>query len=231
MADNRTGAPIKSLTGEYVNTKISDGTDVLGVNADGSLNAVVTATDLDIRNLAPATDKVAIGDGTHDLDVNADGSLNAVVSATNLDIRDLTAASDFVGIKNGANQLAINVDGSVNAVVTEAPKTPVVDFEKATAVAQDATYNFDYVTTNTKTFTGNHIKVGCAGACKVEVGYWNGVDTFTVVETFFQQPSFNFDHSIAFLKQVGDGTIGIRIAVTNLDDARDIYCTIYGGEV
>ena len=153
------------------------------------------------------------------------------MSATNLDIRDLTAASDFVGVKNGANQLAINADGSVNAVVTEAPKTPVVDFEKATAVAQDATYNFGYVTTNTKTFTGNHIKVGCAGACKVEVGYWNGVDTFTVVETFFQQPSFNFDHSIAFLKQVGDGTIGIRVAVTNLDDARDIYCTIYGDEV
>ena len=193
MADNRTGAPIKSLTGEYVNTKISDGTDILAVNADGSLNAVV--------------------------------------SSTNLDIRDLTAASDSVAIKNGANTLAINVDGSVNAVVTEAPKTPVVDFEKATAVAQDATHNFDYATTNTKTFTGNHIKVGCAGACKVEVGYWNGVDTFTVVETFFQQPSFNYDHSIAFLKQVGDGTIGIRVAVTNLDDARDIYCTIYGGEV
>lgn len=193
MADNRTGAPIKSLAGEYVNTKISDGTDILAVNADGSLNAVV--------------------------------------SSTNLDIRDLTAASDSVAIKNGANTLAINADGSVNAVVTEAPKTSVVDFEKATAVAQDATYSFDYVTTNTKTFTGNHIKIGCAGACKVEVGYWNGVDTFTVVETFFQQPSFNYDHSIAFLKQVGDGTIGIRVAVTNLDDARDIYCTIYGGEV
>jgi hypothetical protein len=38
---------------------VTDGTDDLEINADGSLNAVVTATDLDIRDLDASTDSVA----------------------------------------------------------------------------------------------------------------------------------------------------------------------------
>lgn len=40
--------------------KIGDGTDFMLVNADGSINAVVTATNLDIRDLVFATDKVDV---------------------------------------------------------------------------------------------------------------------------------------------------------------------------
>lgn len=40
--------------------QIGDGTDIMLVNADGSINAVVSATNLDIRDLAFATDKVDV---------------------------------------------------------------------------------------------------------------------------------------------------------------------------
>ena len=43
------------------NIAISDGTDTLAINGDGSLNATVTATDLDIRDLVNTQDSVAIG--------------------------------------------------------------------------------------------------------------------------------------------------------------------------
>lgn len=61
--------------------KIGDGTDFLAVNADGSINAVVAATDLDIRDLSHAQDSVKIGDGTDFLAVNADGSINIAQAA------------------------------------------------------------------------------------------------------------------------------------------------------
>lgn len=94
-------------------TSVSDGTDNLAINSDGSLNVVGTATDLDIRDLVSASDEVGIGDGTDSLGVNADGSINAVCSATNLDVRDLTDASDSVQIGDGTDTLLVAADGSI----------------------------------------------------------------------------------------------------------------------
>ena len=89
------------------NIAISDGTHTLDINSDGSIN--VKATDLDIRNLTFATDKVDVS-----------GS-NVNVAATDLDIRNLSALQDNVAISNGTTSLAINLDGSVNVagVATE----------------------------------------------------------------------------------------------------------------
>ena len=89
------------------NIAISDGTDTLAINSDGSIN--VKATDLDIRNLTFATDKVDVS-----------GS-SVSVSATDLDIRNLSATQDNVAISDGINSLAINLDGSINVagVATE----------------------------------------------------------------------------------------------------------------
>jgi len=65
----------------------------------------VSATDLDIRNLTPATDTVQIGDGTETALVTAAGSLaidiaeasaTVTVSATDLDIRNLSSGQDSV---------------------------------------------------------------------------------------------------------------------------------------
>ncbi len=62
-----------------------DGTVELGATTLAALeniNAVVTATDLDIRDLTHVSDSVKIGDGTDFLAVNGDGSINAVVSGS-----------------------------------------------------------------------------------------------------------------------------------------------------
>lgn len=114
--------------------KIGDGTDFLAINADGSLNAVISdgggsitvdgtvdigntvtvqATDLDIRNLAFATDTVDVSGSA----VSITGTVT--VSSTNLDIRDLTAATDSVS--------AWTKDGSGNAIGSLAGNLRVAD--------------------------------------------------------------------------------------------------------
>ena len=95
--------------------KVGDGTDFLAVNADGSINITdngssitVDATDLDIRDLAFATDKVDVTGSEVSLDAATLAALETitvlqgtspwVVSATDLDIRDLSATKDSVSI-------------------------------------------------------------------------------------------------------------------------------------
>lgn len=83
--------------------QITDGTDTLAINGDGSINATVSATDLDIRDLSASQDNVAISDGTDTLAVNADGSINVVSTATDLDIRDLVNTQDSIAIGDETN--------------------------------------------------------------------------------------------------------------------------------
>ncbi len=74
----------------------------------------VTATDLDIRDLAFATDKVDVTGSEVSLDATTLAALeNITVSATDLDIRDLTHVSDSVKIGDGTDFLAIAADGSI----------------------------------------------------------------------------------------------------------------------
>lgn len=94
---------------------ISDGTDTLAVNGDGSINATVSATDLDIRNLTFADDKVDASGSEVSLDAATLAALESItVSATDLDIRDLTHVSDSVKVGDGTEFLAVNADGSIN---------------------------------------------------------------------------------------------------------------------
>ncbi len=120
-----TNLDIRDLTHVSDSVKVGDGTDLLAVNADGSINSVVTATNLDIRDLTHVSDSIKVGDGTDFIAVNADGSLNITdnggsltVDASDLDIRDLSASQDNVAISDGTDTLAVNADGSINSVVT-----------------------------------------------------------------------------------------------------------------
>jgi hypothetical protein len=72
--------------------RITDGTDDLAINADGSINSNVSATDLDIRDLAFATDKVDVTGSN----VGIQGTVT--VQATDLDIRNLQFAQDSVDV-------------------------------------------------------------------------------------------------------------------------------------
>lgn len=129
--------------------KITDGTDTLEVNADGSINSVVTATDLDIRDLTHATDSVKVGDGTDFLAINADGSLNVkqgggasikhsassvtttvgqvlaspLTGRTAVIIQNEGSANVYVGFNNtvtSANGLKISKSSSLTLDVTDA---------------------------------------------------------------------------------------------------------------
>lgn len=88
--------------------KVGDGTDFLAVNADGSINAVVTATDLDIRNLSNATDSVTAHQG---------GSWTVTATATDLDIRNLVFATDKVDVSGSS----VSITGDVNVTQGTSP--------------------------------------------------------------------------------------------------------------
>lgn len=109
-----------------------EGLDVYLLNT----SIVVSATDLDIRDLTSATDSVEIKtaagqalaiDGSGYITANINGSVT--VSATDLDIRDLVYTSDSVTahqggtwsnqITDGVDTLAINADGSINVNLTD----------------------------------------------------------------------------------------------------------------
>ena len=82
----------------------------------------VSATDLDIRNLAPATDEVKIGDGTDTLNITGDGRAETVVMAVlpdgtnNLACFDVAARRGYVEVTDGTTSLP-------TAVNTAAAKT------------------------------------------------------------------------------------------------------------
>lgn len=100
---------------------IQDGGNSITVD-DGGTSLTVDATNLDIRNITEARDRIRIADSlSHELNINPDGSVNITdnggsltVDSTNLDIRNLTAARDTVKISDGLHTLGINADGSVN---------------------------------------------------------------------------------------------------------------------
>lgn len=84
-------------------TSTSENSDIaLDVHISNT-SILVTASDLDIRNLTNV-DVVTAEQGTSPW----------VVSATNLDIRDLTHVSDSIKIGDGTDLLAVNTDGSIN---------------------------------------------------------------------------------------------------------------------
>ena len=96
-------------------------TDVLSKLNSG---VVVTASDLDIRDLVFATDKVDVSNSVIALDAATLAALETVtveqgtspwvVSATGLDIRVIDHGTDSIKIGDGTEFLAINVDGSIN---------------------------------------------------------------------------------------------------------------------
>jgi hypothetical protein len=169
--------------------KVGDGTDFLAVNNDGSINAVVTATDFDIRDLDQSQDNVAIGDGTNLISLTASGEVKIVdngnsitVDATQLDIDDLNATDDAVA--------AWLKDGSGNSISSTGGALHISD--GAGSLTVDAT-NFDI---RDLTHASDSVKVG------------DGTD-FLAVNT---DGSINVKNAVtASLKQVAE-TVGTSAA-------------------
>jgi len=104
MSDYNSSLPVRTENAGDLQVKIVDSTvtsQQLKVEADGSINvnSTVSATDLDIRDLAFATDKVDVSGSEVSLDSATLAALeNITVSATDLDIRDLAFATDKVDV-------------------------------------------------------------------------------------------------------------------------------------
>jgi hypothetical protein len=152
---------------------LSDGTDSLNVNADGSLNVTVTggasntqyaedsshvSGDIGTMSLAVRRDTPTSGtsaDGDYaTLNVDSTGRLyvnvgTVTVTATDLDIRDLTHVSDSVKLGDGTDFIAINADGSLN--ITDNGGSLTVD--GTVAATQSGTWNIGTVATITNPVT------------------------------------------------------------------------------
>lgn len=138
---------------------VTDGTDDLEVNGDGSINVVATATDLDIRDLTSVSDSVEVLQATHDnlnanvnlqvgdVDVangnpvpisDAGGSLT--VDAIDLDIRDLAFATDSVDV-SGSSVTVSATDLDIRDLTHASDSVKVGDGSDFLAVNSDGSIN------------------------------------------------------------------------------------------
>jgi len=198
--------------------EITDGTETLLVNVDGSINAVVTATDLDIRPLVN-TDVVTVEDGG--------GSLT--VDAIDLDIRDLVASSDSVqaNLFDDAGVAYSAVNPLAVTMVSDQLGDEIVDFNTSAAVAAAASVNHDYTVTAAKTFLGELVWASGSGKIKVEVL----VNAAIVYVGFNSTATPNVEIPLGKIVK-GLATEVIRITITNRDkQPQDVYSTLTGLEV
>lgn len=223
---------------ENITVTVDNGAGAAAVNIqDGGNSITVDATNLDIRDLAFATDKVDVSGSTVELGATTLAALETitveqgtspwVVSATDLDIRDLTHVSDSVKIGDGTEFLAINTDGSINVVVQEDVGTEVVDFDTAAAVAGGAASNHDQVFASaSKLFS---VLASASGKLKIEVQIETGSATGvfnTVAVGFNSTATPNIEIPLAKYAAIPAGA-RVRVIRTNKDNqAQDVYSTI-----
>lgn len=132
MSDFNSSLPMRTEQDGDVVVKIGDGllpSQHLAVNADGSVNITdngasltVDATNLDIRDLAFATDKVDV----------TGSDVTATVTASDLDIRDLTFATDKVDASGSEVSLDAATLAALENVVVSAADLDIRDLAFAT---------------------------------------------------------------------------------------------------
>lgn len=197
------------------NADVANGNPVPISDAGGTIT--VDATDLDIRDLAFATDTVDVS-----------GS-SVTVSATDLDIRDLTHASDSVKVGDGTNFLAVNSNGSINVLLADRTGTEVDDYDTAAAIAASATSNHDYTATGAFRLTA--VYASASGKMKIEVQIETASGSNTFNSKFVQfnsssDPNMQIELSSPMLVASG---ARVRIIRTNRDNqSQDLYSTILG---
>ena len=91
---------IRDLTHVSDSVSIGDGTDLLAINADGSINITDNGGSLTVDGTVSIYGDVNVTQGTSPW-VIGDGGGSITVDATDLDIRDLTHVSDSVSLGDG----------------------------------------------------------------------------------------------------------------------------------
>jgi hypothetical protein len=160
-ATNDFGVPVlgKDASGDYA---------LLALSATGE--ALISATDLDIRDLAFATDSVDVSGSEVSLDATTLAALeNISVSATDLDIRDLAFATDSVDVSDSV--IALDAATLAALETVELGATTLAALETITVVAtdldiRDLTHASDSVKVGDGT---NFVAVSAAGEASVEL--------------------------------------------------------------
>lgn len=132
MSDFNSSLPIRTENDGDVVIKVGDGlipSQQLTVNPDGSVNITdnsgsltVDATDLDIRDLAFATDSVDV----------SGSDITATVTATDLDIRDLVFATDKVDVTGSEVSLDATTLAALENITVSATDFDIRDLVFAT---------------------------------------------------------------------------------------------------
>jgi hypothetical protein len=263
MSDYNSSLPTRTQNDGDVVVKVADGTTPsqhLKVESDGSINIndnggslTVDASDLDIRDLAFATDKVDASGSEVSLDATTLAALESVtvqnaggasavniqdggntisVDAVNLDIRDLVAATDSVSahLKDEAGN-AFSESNPLWVIQSETAGVEVHNYSTAAAIAANATSNHDY--TSGAQFSCKKVMCSASGKAKFELQFEtaSGSGTFVTKAVQFNStanPNCEFTLVPAFVVPSGAKT---RVIRTNKDNqAQDLYSTIMGVE-
>lgn len=182
------------LSGSTHSIAISDGTDTLAVNVDGSINSVVTATNLDIRDLAFATDKVDASGSEVSLDSATLAALeNITVSATDLDIRNLTFANDKVDVSGSSVSFSPSpyaaIKNSVETVTTTAAEVLATPLSGRKEVTIQNEGNADvFLGHNASVTAANGIKLSKSSSATYLIP--DGVDLFMIAASGSQSVRF-----------------------------------------
>jgi hypothetical protein len=116
-------------TAQLVGGSDSQGLDVFLLNP----SIEVTATNLDIRDLAFATDSVDVSGSEVSLDAATLAALeNITVSATDLDIRDLAFATDSVDVSGSSVELGATTLAALENITVSATDLDIRDLAFAT---------------------------------------------------------------------------------------------------
>lgn len=123
MSDFDSSLPVRTENDGDVVVKISDSatpSQQLKVEADGSINVNATSTNLDIRDLVFATDKVDVSGSEVSLDAATLAALEDItVSATDLDIRDLVFATDKVDVSGSEVSLDATTLAALESITVQ----------------------------------------------------------------------------------------------------------------
>jgi len=211
--------------------EVTDGTDTLAINTDGSTNTVITdGTD----TLEINTDgSLLIGDGTETLAIGTNGEVTALISDGTDTLAITTAGAITSLISDGTDTLAVNTDGSINVnVVTATVGTEIHVYNTTSGgVPNTPSTVITRTTTALKTFLFKQVSAACSGKCKVEVK--TGTPSSETTKAVFFLSSSDTTHEITFAQPIevaaGDNTL---VIMTNRDNANaDLYAFINGNEV
>lgn len=225
--------------------------DVVTVE-QGTSPWVISATDLDIRDLVFATDKVDVSGsaiGVTNLPATVDtnyGAVGASTIRTASQVGNATGAANFNNGATGAQTLRVAANlavagadvTSLNPVpvtITDAtPGTPVNDYATSAAVAAGATVNHDYTVTAAKTLYLNQIEAAASGKMKIEVMVETAVASGIFNTRWVQFNSTATPNMMIHIDNPVAVAAGVRVRVvsTNKDNqSQDLYSTISGYEL